>query len=205
MSPLLNRDNKLAVLYRSGEEHWSAGELRPAFRLFLKAAKAGYFPAFDIVASFYSQGTGVKIDHDAALHWYLRSYRERDAWNKRAHRMALSVPANNIGCILRDKGREKEAISWFRRAVRLGDGDANLNIAEIYIRNGGSDRQKAIRYLQRTIDAPYVTDGSIEEARDLLKQLRATKPRDSKKSKGDSHSPARDTTRPKARSAKSRA
>jgi TPR repeat protein len=63
---------------------------------------------------------------------------------------------------------------WFKRAVRLGDGDANLNIALIYLRNK-RDRQKAVRYLQRTIDAKYVTDGSIEEARKLLSEIRKTK------------------------------
>jgi TPR repeat protein len=63
---------------------------------------------------------------------------------------------------------------WFKRAVRLGDGDANLNIALIYLRNK-RDCQKAVRYLQRTIDAKYVTDGSIEEARKLLSEIRKTK------------------------------
>lgn len=62
---------------------------------------------------------------------------------------------------------------WFQRAVKLGDGDANLQIAKIYLLND-RDQQKAIKYLEKTIKAVYVTDGSIEEASCLLKQLRKT-------------------------------
>jgi hypothetical protein len=65
---------------------------------------------------------------------------------------------------------------WFKRAVKLGDGDANLNIALIYLRSN-RDRQKAVLYLQRTINAKYVTDGSIEEAEKLLSEIRKTKRR----------------------------
>ena len=74
---------------------------------------------------------------------------------------------------MRDKQNPKAALWWFKRAVRLGDGDANLQIAKIYLR---SERnwKKAIHYLQETIKEEYVTEGSIEEARRLLKQLQKT-------------------------------
>jgi hypothetical protein len=61
----------------------------------------------------------------------------------------------------------------------LGDGDANLCIAEIYLRNQ-RDRLKAIHYLQKTIKAPYVTDGSIEQAKALLQKI-STKTRQRRK------------------------
>ena len=175
MSKLLNRDNKVAVLYQRAEECWTKGELNAAFKLFLAAAKAGFVPAFDIIACFYGDGVGTKVDQGASLYWYMRSYRETSSWYRNAH----STAANNIGCILRDRGEEKKAISWFQRAVKLGDGDANLNIARIYLRNGGN-RRNAIHYLQKTIKAPYVTDGSIEEAKALLKQIHTKSLRHSK-------------------------
>ena len=131
-------------------------------------------PAHSTVAQFYDNGMGVEINYQADLYWYKSAYKNGKSWHRQAQREGASVAANNIGCIMRDMHQEKEAISWFRRAVKLGDGDANLNIAKIYLRSK-RDRQKAIRYLQRTCRAPYVTDGSIEEAKALLKQLRKTK------------------------------
>jgi TPR repeat protein len=171
MSSLLNWENRIALVCQRADKQWSDGNLREAFKLFLAAAKAGWVPAFGTVAQFYDNGWGVKTNFDAALHWYTRAYNENASWYRLAHRHGDSTSANNIGCILRDRGKHKRAIEWFQRAVKLGDGDANFNIAEIYLRNL-RDRPKAIHYLQKTIKAPYVTDGSIEEAKALLKKLR---------------------------------
>ena len=170
MSKLLNRQNKSAALYQRAEECWTKGKLSAAFGLFRAAAKTGFVPAYGILASFYDQGTGVKTNQRAALYWYMRAYRQHDSWYRRGD----STAANNIGCIWCDQQKPQTAIMWYKRAVRLGDGDANLNIARIYLRNS-RDRQKAIHYLKKTINAAYVTDGSIEEARKLLKETRKIK------------------------------
>lgn len=182
MSSLLNWENRIALLCQRAEKQWSDGDLRAAFKLFLAAAKAGWVPAFSTVAHFYDNGWGVKTNIDAALHWYTRAYSENAAWYRAAHRRvdSDSTSANNIGCILRDRGERRKAIVWFQRAVNLGDGDANLNIAKIYLSNQ-RDRRKAIHYLQKTIKAAYVTDGSIEEAKALLKQIRTNAPQRRKK------------------------
>ena len=173
MSTLLNRDSRRALLYQRADSEWTAGRLESAFRLFLAAAKAGHVPAYGLVAQFYDNGWGVKRNQEAALAWYRRAYRDHDSWYR--HRRGDSTAANNIGCILRDRGQPRRAISWFLRAVKLGDGDANLCIAKIYLRNE-RDRPKAIHYLKKTCSAAYVTDGSIEEAKHLLTQLQKAKP-----------------------------
>jgi uncharacterized protein len=160
MSNILNQRVQASVLYQRAEELWTEGRLPYAFNLFLAAAKTGFVPAYRILASFYDQGTGVKANRRAALYWYMRAYRQHDTWYRRGD----STSANNIGCIWRDRRKSQTAIMWFKRAVRLGDGDANLNIAKIYL-HSNRDRQKAVRYLQRTINAKYATDGSIDEAR----------------------------------------
>ncbi len=180
MSVLLNQRIKANELYQRAEKQWADGKPRAAFRLFLAAAKLGFVPAFEIVAHFYDNGTGVKTNADAALHWYERMYRNGHSWYREAHRQALSAAANNIGCILRDRQEQKRAILWFQRAAKLGDGDANLNIAKIYLRHEGS-RRNAIRYLQKIRKAPWVTDGSIEEAKTLLEQIRSKKLRPDEK------------------------
>src|ERR1700720_4050227 len=111
--------NRANHLYQQGDEAWQRGRLRPAFRFFLAAARAGMVAAFSTVGNFYDHGMGVKTNPDAALYWYRQAYRNG----------ARSV-ANNIGCILRDRKKVGQAIKWFQQAVRQRDGDANLNIAK---------------------------------------------------------------------------
>ena len=148
-------------LYQRADDLWSQGKLRIAFRLFLAAAKADVVPAFNIVASFYDKGSGVRANERAALHWYRRAYEAEKN----------PVAANNIGCIWRDRNQLTKARLWLRRAVKLGDDDANLNIAKIYLRT--KDQEKAIHYLNKTRKSRRVTEGSKEEARLLLKQLKS--------------------------------
>jgi len=52
----------------------------------------------------------------------------------------------------------------------MGDSDANLQVAKIYLREK-RDAKKAITYLKRTIAAKRSTEASEEEAQRLLKQL----------------------------------
>ena len=154
--------NRAGLLYQRGDEAWRRGRLRSAFRYFLAAARAGMVPAFGIVGQFYDRGDGVRADEDAALYWYRRASRDGDR-----------SAANNIGCIWRDRGKLGRALRWFERAVELGDADANLNIAKIHLRKG--DLAVAARYLNRTRRSPWVTEESKEEARLLLKELKAKK------------------------------
>jgi uncharacterized protein len=149
-------------LYRRGDQAWSKGQLRPAFRLFLAAARAGMEAAFSTVGNFYQNGIGVKANPDAALDWYRLAYRAG----------ARSV-ANNIGCILRDRKNFAQAIEWFWRAVEQKDGDANLNIAKIYLDKG--DLAKTRFYLDKTRRSPWATEQSKEEAMSLLRKMTSRK------------------------------
>lgn len=150
-------------LYQQAHNYWSRGRLRPAFRLFLAAARAGMVPAFGIVGQFYDRGDGVEASVTAALYWYRRAYRNGDY-----------SATNNIGCIWRDRGKLSRAIWWLKRAVKFGDDDANLNIAKIYLRRG-RDLTKAAEYLNKVRKSKRVTEGSQEEARQLLKRLRCAR------------------------------
>jgi TPR repeat protein len=148
-------------LYSRANEEWSRGRLHSAFRLFLAAAKERDPLAFAVVGYFYSEGVGTKADNDAALYWY-----------KRAHRCGSTVAANNIGVIYRDRNDLNRALAWFRRAIKLRDGDANLNIAKIYLLNK-QDGQKATHYLNKAYRAKSneITQQSRGEAKNLLKRI----------------------------------
>jgi hypothetical protein len=150
------------ILFRQANQEWDKGRLRSAFRLFLSAAKAGDAGAQANVGYFYDVGIGRKPKPRLALYWYGRAFRQ-----------GYSAGATNTGTIYRDQGQIRKALTWFQRAVRLGDADANLEIAKLYLRKK-KDIRKAIPHLNRTIRAAAgteVTEDSKREARRLLKQF----------------------------------
>jgi len=155
---------KIDVLLARAAQQWYVGLLRSAFRLFFAAAKLGDVTAQLNLGYCYDLGIGVRPNRSAALQWY-----------KLAYRQGQSCAASNIGTIFRDEGDTRQALAWFERAVRLGDVEANLEIAKIYI---GEKNQvvKAIRCLKRVIEAKArldVTVASKEEAQRLLKKYSA--------------------------------
>lgn len=150
---------KAEALYERAHKEWNRGQIRAAFRHFLAAARAGYVPAFHFVGQFYDYGHGVKFNESAALYWHLRAARHGD-----------SGGANNAGCILRDQNKLGPALQWFRKAVKLGDEDANLNIATIYLHRK-RDQRTALRYLKATCNAKNAFESSKEQAQEMIRDI----------------------------------
>jgi TPR repeat protein len=136
------------------------GELRLAFRLYLAAARAGDTSSQLNVGNFYDAGTGVRRNRLAALYWY-----------KRAYRRGVSAAANNIGIMWRNEKKLERALEWFQKAVRLGDEEANLEIAKHYLLNRRNPG-KAIRHLEKVRQSNCATEAGVEEATKLLQQIR---------------------------------
>jgi TPR repeat protein len=149
---------ELDSLFQRADRQLEAGNLRSAFRLFLWGAKAGDTSCQVNLGNLYADGTGVKPSRERALYWYRRAYRRGE-----------TCAASNIGVVFRDEGNFKRALAWFERAAELKDGDANLEIAKIYLAR--NDKTKAIHYLRETRKAESVTEASEEEAEKLLKQF----------------------------------
>jgi TPR repeat protein len=158
-----HQDAKLEELFERANRKWDEGEVKSAFRLFLAAARLGDSSSQINLGNFYADGLGVKANRDLALYWYRKAYR-------RGQRCA----ASNIGTVFRNEQKLQQALKWFERAVDLGDGDANLEIAKIYLCR--KERDKAIHFLKATLKAgpDDVTEGSRDEAESLLKELRPT-------------------------------
>lgn len=154
-----SRESDLRELFLRADRMRDRGNLRSAFRLFLAAAKAGDRASQLNVGYCYDTGSGTRRDRSAALQWYRRAYRRRDA-----------NAAAAIGTIWRDEGKTKRALLWFRRAVKLGDDDSNIEIAKYYLHSGLS-RHKAIPYLTKVCQSDNVTEASAEEAKRLLKMI----------------------------------
>jgi TPR repeat protein len=144
------------LFIRSGKMEES-GKLRSAFRLLLAGAKAGETGCQLNVGNYYDAGTGVRRNRKAALYWY-----------KRAYRHGMASAAHNIGIVWRNEKSPKRALEWFQKAVRLGDDEANLEIAKHYLRNEHNP-VKAIPYLRIVVRSKWVTEAGVEEATKLIK------------------------------------
>jgi uncharacterized protein len=144
------------LFLRAAQEE-EKGNVRLAFRLCLAGAKAGNLSCQLNVGNLYDDGNGTKRNRVAALYWYKRAYRRGDL-----------CAANNIGIMWRNEGKTKRALSWFRTAVRLGDEDANLEIAKYYL-DVEFNPARAISYLEQVRDSKSVCEASAEEAVALLK------------------------------------
>jgi tetratricopeptide (TPR) repeat protein len=150
----------LNALFTRADGQEGKGKLRSAFRLFLAAAKGGEQGCQINLGNHYDAGKGVRRNRAAALYWY-----------KRAYRRGASEAASNIGILWRNENKPKLALEWFRKSVRLGDEEANLEIAKYYLLNE-LDPARAIRHLEQVRPSPYVTQAGVEEARTLLRQAK---------------------------------
>jgi TPR repeat protein len=70
----------------------------------------------------------------------------------------------------RNEGKPRRALSWFKRAAKMGDDEANLEIAKHYLENENSPR-RALPYLRRVVNSIWVTEAGTEEATILLRRL----------------------------------
>jgi TPR repeat protein len=147
-------------LFIRATEEEEIENLRSAFRLCLAAATAGDTSCQLNLGNFYDAGTGVRRNRKSALYWY-----------KRAFRRGEGSAANNIGVLWRNEEKPKRALEWFKKSVRLGNEEANLEIARYYLQ-GEPNPVKAIRYLKRVLRSNCVTEAGLEEATKSIKQAK---------------------------------
>ena len=133
--------------------------MKAAFRLYLAAAKAGDRSCQLNAGYCYDVGKGVKRNRGAAIRWYLRAYRAGDP-----------CAATNIGTVYRDEGQRNRALAWFRKAVAMGQDEANLEIAKVLLKER-LDLKTTRKCLEKVVNSDCCTEGGMEEARRLLKKL----------------------------------
>ena len=138
------------------------GEFLSAFRCLLSGAKLGDTSCQINLGNYYDDGKVVKRNRKAALYWYNRALNKGD-----------STGAQNTGILYRIEGDFDKALFWLKRAVALGDIEANLWVAKVLIENKNAPKL-AIPHLNLVCKAkPYAEvsfDGQKEAAR-LLKRL----------------------------------
>jgi TPR repeat protein len=146
--------------FSRGHAAWEAGRLLSAFRLFLIGAKAGDSACQQNLGYFYEEGIGVSIATDKAIYWYGRACKEGRS----------AAAAYNLGLIHRGRGNHKEAERFFKCAVKYGDPDALLELAEIEVKKGKGLRAK--EFLQALVEqGSAVTPSVLSRAKRRLNAL----------------------------------
>jgi hypothetical protein len=149
----------LDALFAEADAHSDAGRHGEAFVLFRRAAHAGDVSSQLNLGYHYDVGFGTPRSRRWAMFWY-----------RRAVRGGNSSAASNIGCLYRDEARPRLAERWFRTALAMGDEEANLELAKLYL-GPLKDRMKARVALVRLGRAKVVTESGRQEAAALLKGL----------------------------------
>lgn len=109
----------LDIVFQRADKAWDALDLKSAFRLFLRAAKAGEIGCQNNRGMFCADRLGAKPNRDKAY------------WCRRAYRLIHRAAAANR----------------FERAIALGDIDTNLDLAKVYLKR--VENKKAIRHVER--------------------------------------------------------
>ena len=144
--------------FRRACELWDGGELRRAFGMFLVGARGGDVSSQVNLGYFYEQGLGVRQNRDRAVYWYRRAYRKGSA-----------IAASNIGVILQEQGRLRDAVERMCRSVRRGNKNIALQLGEIYLAAG--KMRLAQRYLKTARDSARTSEDTQQRARRLLKRI----------------------------------
>jgi TPR repeat protein len=141
---------------------WAAGNLELAFKLFSIGAVQGLDGCMLDLGYFFDEGIGIPIDKQQAMHWY-----------KKAYRRGSSAAASNIAILYREKGRLNYTAQWFQRAARLNDGDAEVELAKLYMAGIGVRKSitAAKTHLTKALATSYITQAGREEAEELMAKL----------------------------------
>lgn len=150
-------------LFKDACSVWDSGDLGRAFELLSQAAEIGDASCQLNLGYFYDCGLHVARDRRLARHWYHQAYRQGEA-----------SAASNIATLYRDARDYGRMIWWWRTAIRMGDGDALLELGRCYESGRGVplDRDRAMDCYDRLLASSHTTEASREAAEARLKHLR---------------------------------
>jgi TPR repeat protein len=157
--PPKRKQAEALAIFKRANSAWERGQDRRAFTEFLKAARLGDPSAQHNLGYFYDEGIGTKRNFGRALLWYLK------AW--RAH--GQTDTCINIAQLYAARRKVRNAVLWWNKAIRLGDGDAALDLAKFYLaRESKADKKRARALLRKVLAARHVTEDALDAATELL-------------------------------------
>lgn len=124
------------TIFIKASKYWDQGCDLKAFECFLEGAEAGNPGCMLNVGVMYGDGVVPDIENRHELFWYKKAWGEGE-----------TSSATNIAIVYKNQKQFKQAETWFQLAIDSGDGDANLELAKMYLsRNLNHDNVK--KYLK---------------------------------------------------------
>lgn len=150
---------------------WEDGDLECAFDLFSECAAHGADGCLLNLGYFYDEGVGTSVDKQKAMYWY-----------KKAYRLGSSAAASNVAILYREQGKLQLSAQWFQRSAQLNDGDAEVELAKIYLKGSGvrKSASTAKTYLLNAIASTNITPSGREEAEMLMNEVTDARKSDAK-------------------------
>jgi phosphohistidine phosphatase len=137
----------------------AAGKYRQAFKRFRRLAKRGNSDAMTYLAHLYDYGHGVKPSFEQSVKWELKVAESGE-----------SSGLLNLGVMYRRIGDIRSAKKWFEKALWLGDGEAALEIAKMYLISD-IETGRVKDYLHKALALGRLTKACEGEIQRLLDEL----------------------------------
>jgi hypothetical protein len=154
-----------AEFFVKANRAWASHDSKRALQLFQQAARLGDVSSQNSIGFFYDHGIGTRQNRAKALYWYRRAARSG----------SISAVAN-VGISYRQLGNVTLAVRWLKKAIALGDGDAGVELAKIYMRSTRASAlqvRKAREALEFSGTSSSITPHGRREAKRLLAFLKA--------------------------------
>ena len=115
------------------------------------------------IGLFYDEGIYVARNTNQAISWY-----------KKAYKQGSGGAANNIAIHFKDIKEYRKALWWFHRATKLLDHDAYFDIGYFYEKGFGVRKnvKKALSFYKKAIEAEYITEHTVEKAKERIEKLK---------------------------------
>lgn len=155
-------DTVSVTIESEAHQAWQDGQHSRAYKLFRQCAEIGDAGCMLNLGYFFDEGIDVIQDEDKAMYWY-----------KKAYRCGYLAAASNIAILYREQGNRRLMFQWFKRSVALGDGDSEVELANLYMTGTGVRKSlsKATDLLRRATVSPFITEAGSEEATALLDEI----------------------------------
>lgn len=135
------------------------GQFSAAYDLFLKAAQNGCTSSMGRVACMLSSGEGVEYNLDKAEAWELKAINAGD-----------DTLMFNIAITCRNRGKIRDSVMWFKKALSSGDYSAAIELGKFYMISDKTT-DEAESYLRQALESNDLSESEIEEALNLLNEL----------------------------------
>ena len=144
--------------FAKADRLYDEGKYKKAFDEFLLLAESGDTASMSRVAIMYYQGIGIPICLSKSI-----------AWDEKAAALGDFCAMSNLGCTYRSMGDIRKAKVWFEKALELGDGDAALSLAKMYLVSD-KEIERVRSYLLQGL-ALELSDDAREEAQAIFAEI----------------------------------